>query len=84
MMVRCIVVLSFALWVLTAASSPWAQAPAQAPSALLETAPDPPVEAPGSLGGADADPGRGIRFGLGFPMLEVSSDSLNQDLKGGK
>ncbi|MEE8436347.1 MAG: hypothetical protein V3S64_16290, partial [bacterium] len=48
------------------------------------TVPDPPVEAPGSLGGADADPGRGIRFGLGFPMLEVSSDSLNQDIAGGK
>lgn len=86
--VRRTVVLCAALWVLTAASSLWAQAPAQAlaqaPSAPQDTASERLVMAPGSADGSVADANHGIRFGLGFPLVEVTSDSLNQEVKGGK
>lgn len=95
-LVRCAVALSFALWVLAVASSPWGQAQAQAPSTpedpatrrtvrTVRTVGPPGAEVgPGAATGAVADAERGIRFGLGFPLVEVTSDSLNQDISGGK
>lgn len=69
-----------ALWVLTASSACWAQTPPPPQG----TAPAGPILAQHTASGESADPARGIRFGLGFPFLEVTSDSLNQDVAGGK
>ena len=49
-----------------------------------DIAPDTPLETPAPLQPWRIDPLRGVQFGLGLPYLEVKSEPLGVELRGGK